>query len=876
MRGGQSGSARRTAPAPMRTFRLLLSAALCGVVFGGLARESVGAQGTDQTLATIPPDAADHVIVAGVPDTFQNLRDVIARVKRETGRDYRVLVVGSGAEADRSARAVLDEILERWARIAPTGTSARAFDPSQDVVIYVDVAARRVAMRAPWSLETGSGLDTETIERELIDRAFTPRARDGQVDAGLVELVEATERWVRERRDRETARREADRVFRTRTLPAAAATVAGLGGLGFLIARRSRHGRRVREAKKRLADFKGEVVALSDLLDAEQERHRMLPHSDPDFATPMEGRTREAYEGVQAAIARYRERWLSLMDVWEKADDTIGSEWSLGTAKAEEAIRLLDAAGSRPPLDEVARDCRAPLDDLERAHEKAREMAGSLGELVAGTRKRAGGLAARGRSSASFEGPIAAVDRALSQARQEVEPDPLSARARMEEARSALDAEIARLEACEGLDDRRAQTTQRAAEVAAATAARRAEGWLLRERGADPDDRVTAARAALEAAAGLLDAGEPDAARARLEEADREVADAAALLENVATARARVGELIPAAVARIESLGAKRGETVEALRHLDRSYAVESWSDVADNLAKADEGLSRGRAMIAEGQVASRPDRQEFFRALALVEEGGRQLDWVDGCHAAVADRRGGLDGLRASLPGRAAEVGTRVGTLGRRLAAQRSDRARANEQWREAERLATAAARAITEDRPDLPRAGQWIDAADAAAEGAERLADDDERLARQAIAGLEDADQAVRRTKGWYAEGIRPDASAAEATLESAREFLARQRYEDAIHAAGEAGRMAREALSAAMAVAERRRRDRLAEAQRRQMEDSFVRASRGSGPVVVRLPGGAMSGPDPWRSLPTGGGGSKRTATGEWGSRTAEGSW
>ena len=28
----------------------------------------------------------DHVIVAGVPDTFQNLRDVIARVKRETGR----------------------------------------------------------------------------------------------------------------------------------------------------------------------------------------------------------------------------------------------------------------------------------------------------------------------------------------------------------------------------------------------------------------------------------------------------------------------------------------------------------------------------------------------------------------------------------------------------------------------------------------------------------------------------------------------------------------------------------------------------------------------------------------------------------------------
>ncbi|MFM7074655.1 MAG: hypothetical protein ACKO3G_01125 [Planctomycetaceae bacterium] len=857
--------------------------AVMAVACGG--RGEVRGQQAGGLLEAVAPDAAEHVFVAGVPDTFDDLRAVIARVKQETGGDYRVLVVGAGPEGDRSARVVLDGILERWGRAAPAGSAAGAFDASKDVLIYVDVGARRLAMHVPSSLESGSGLDPATIERELIAKVFAPRAAEGRVDRGLVDLVEATEGWVRDRREQERRRREAERVFRTRTLPAVAAAIVGLGGLMVLIARRARHGRRVREAREKLAAFKSEVVALSDLLDAQQERHRMLPHSDPDFVTPMEGQSRAAYEGVQRAIARYRERWLSLMDVWEKADETIAAESALGTAKAEEAIRLLEAAESRPPLDLVARDCRDPLDGLEQAHEKARAMAAAHGDLLAATRKRALALAERGRSSASFEGPVAEFERALEAARAEVEPDPLGARARMEVARAALDVHIARLEACEALDDQRRQAAERADALAAAVAARRAEGWLLRERGADPDERLAAARRCLEAAAGLLDAGEPEAARARIEEAQREAADGAALLESVAAARTRVEELLPGAIARLESLAARREATVESLRHLERSYAPESWTDVADNPVKADEGLSRARAMVAEGRAAAQPARQEYFRALALVEEGIRQLDWVDGCHAAVADRRGELDALRGSLPRRAAEVTERVDTLGRRLTAQRTDRLRANEQWREAERLATAATRAMAVDRPHLPQAGRWIDAADAAAEGAERLAADDERLALQGVAGIEEADHELRRARGWYAEGLKADVSAAEATLAGARTLLSRQRYEDAIRAAGEARRLAQEALAEASAAAERRRRERQLEAQRRQMEDSFVRMSRGSGPWVVQLPGGTFSGPDPWRTVAGGGGRPSsapggdppsRSASGQWNSRTAEGSW
>jgi len=66
---------------------------------------------------------------------------------------------------------------------------------------------------------------------------------------------------------------------------------------------------------------------------------------------------------------------------------------------------------------------------------------------------------------------------------------------------------------------------------------------------------------------------------------------------------------------------------------------------------------------------------------------------------------------------------------------------------------------------------------------------------------------------------------------------------------------------------------------EMQRRQMEDSYVRMSRGAGPWVIQLPGGTFSGPDPWRTVqarpaaPQGGG---STSSGSWGSRTAEGGW
>ena len=837
--------------------------------------------------AEIPPSEAspadtERVFVSGVQDSFEQVRAAIDKAKLESGRDYRVIVVGdAGGDRDASTK-LLESLVERWQQESAEGRDRNgrpaAFDPARDVTIVLDIKDRQIAMKAPWGLEVSSGLNPQTIREELINQVFVPRAKDGQYDEGLADLVGATERWVKNKAEQKRAKAESARVFRTRTLPLGLAALAGLGAVTTFFVQRARHERRLAEARQKLATFKSEVVALSDLLDSQQERHRMLPHSDPDFKTPMEGLTRSAYDNVQSALRRYRERWLGLMDVWEKAEERIGKETFLGTAEAEEAIKLLDSAEARPPLADVAGECSAPLDALEQAHEKARELAATLQTNVVTTTQRIDALAKRGRSNAGFQGPMAEVARGVELAKRGLEPDPVAARGRLEEIATRLEGAVAGLDGLEAVDDRRAKAVVQVDEVSQKVRAKRAEGWLLAEPGANPDELIVSSQNDCAVAAQLLDAGEVAGAQAHVERAEKANAEALALLESIEAAKTKVDDLLPACVARLEALAARRSQVVRAVEQISGTYSDTSWADVADNVAKADEGLGRVRTLLAETQVASEHSRQHSFRALALVEEAVRQEDWIEGLYAAITDRRAELDELRASLPKRHDTVRGRVSNLVQGLERQRTDRVRANERAREAGRLLESAEQGFQVQRPDLRRVGQVLEAADTAAARGEELAAEDDRLARQAFEDLEETDGLVRRVAAWYGEGVSPDVRPAATALETAKSLLSRQRYEDSLKASAEANRLARESYAEATSEAERRRRSRQAQIQQRQLEDSFARMSRGFGPWVIQLPGGTFSGPDPWRTMhgPTSSHGPSRSADSGWSSNTAQGGW
>jgi hypothetical protein len=855
--------------------RLRLSVVLSLLAFVSPAR-------ADVAQIDVSPAAAERVFVSGVEDTFTQVREAIEKAKQTSGRDYRVVVVGDAGGGDDAATRLLESLAERWqmeaAQDRSSGGRSAAYDPSRDVMIVLDIQDHQIAMRAPWGLEVSSGLDPDTIRTELVDKVFVPRAKDKQLDAGLADLVTATETWVKSREDRVRQRAEASRVFRTRTLPMGLAALTGLGALGTFLLQRSRHERRVAEAKKKLADFKSEVVSLSDLLDSQQERHRMLPHSDPDFRTPMQGLTRSAYDNVQAAIGRYRERWLGLMEVWEQAQERIDKEWFLGTSEVDEAIKLLDSAEARPPLADVAGECRAPLDALELAHEHAREIAAKLDADIATTGQRLEKLAALGRSNAGFQGAMADVARGLDLARRDLENDPVAARGRLEEHAGLLSRTLERIEALESVEGRRTKALAQADENAQKVQQKRAEGWLLAEPGANPDELLAASRREAALAAQLLDAAETAGAQAHVERAEKANAECLALLESIMAAKSKVDDLLPACTARLEALAGRRNAAARAIEQVSQSYADSSWADVVDNVTKADEGLARVRSLLAETQVAADHSRQHYFRAVALVEEAVRQEDWIEGLYAAVTDRRAELDGLRASLPKRHETVRMRVDELTRGLERQRTDRVRANERCREAGRLVEVAEQGLRLQRPDLRQVGQVLEAADTAAARGEELAAEDDRLARQAFEDLEETDGLVRRVAAWYGEGVSPDVQPAIAALESAKSFLSRQRYEDSLKTSAEAARLAKDSYAAATAEAERRRRRRQAEIQRRQMEDSFARMSRGAGPWVIQLPGGTFSGPDPWRTMhgPSVAHPPSRTADSSWSSNTVQSGW
>ena len=138
--------------------------------------------------AAVSASDTKRVFVSGVSDTFDAVRAAIAKAKNETGRDYRVIVVGNGSggkgggKEPGAATQILDGVIDRWRQESAGNKTldgkVAGFDPARDVTIVLDVKDRQLAMRAPWSLEVSSGLNPETIEQELIRKVFVPRAKD--------------------------------------------------------------------------------------------------------------------------------------------------------------------------------------------------------------------------------------------------------------------------------------------------------------------------------------------------------------------------------------------------------------------------------------------------------------------------------------------------------------------------------------------------------------------------------------------------------------------------------------------------------------------------------------------------------------------------
>jgi hypothetical protein len=168
----------------------------------------------------------------------------------------------------------------------------------------------------------------------------------------------------------------------THTLPLVLMVVLvliGVAALGLLYYRkRQLQG----EVEGEFKGFREKAVALMDQLDALRQRHKTLPLTDPDFTAPMAGATLALYNAVESDLNVLWERWLKVMELWDRAQKLVRSGSGLAVRQAEEARKLLDQGN----IDELLRQsasCKERLDRLNQGHEQARDVLGTGREELA-------------------------------------------------------------------------------------------------------------------------------------------------------------------------------------------------------------------------------------------------------------------------------------------------------------------------------------------------------------------------------------------------------------------------------------------------------------------------------------------------------------
>ncbi|WP_165251438.1 hypothetical protein [Paludisphaera soli] len=211
------------------------------------------------------------------------------------------------------------------------------------------------------------------------------------------------------------------------------------GGLGVaaLIALYRRNRQIQATAEEQFKSFREQAVGLMDQIDALRTRHKTLPSTDPDFVEPMAGATRDLYDRVAADLDRLWERWLAVMEVWNRAEARLKSTSTFSVRPSEEARELLSAER----LEELLHDssaCKSSLDRLNLAHEVAAKSLKDARREAAAVARRVGRGGPSGGEADLYSRELRLVDRELEDAERMLTADPIGAAEMIEGSRDAL------------------------------------------------------------------------------------------------------------------------------------------------------------------------------------------------------------------------------------------------------------------------------------------------------------------------------------------------------------------------------------------------------------------------------------------------------
>ncbi|AMV39823.1 hypothetical protein [Planctomyces sp. SH-PL62] len=211
------------------------------------------------------------------------------------------------------------------------------------------------------------------------------------------------------------------------------------GGLGVAaLVAMYRRNRQIRAtADEQFRSFREQAVGLMDQIDALRTRHKTLPSTDPDFVEPMAGATKALYEQVAGDLDRLWERWLAVMEVWNRAEARLKSASTFSVRPSEEARELL----STGRLEDLLRDssvCKTNLDRLNLAHEVAAKALKDARREASAVSIRVGGGGPSGGAGDLYSRELRVVNHELEEAERILTTDPIGAAELIEGSRDSL------------------------------------------------------------------------------------------------------------------------------------------------------------------------------------------------------------------------------------------------------------------------------------------------------------------------------------------------------------------------------------------------------------------------------------------------------
>jgi hypothetical protein len=306
-----------------------------------------------------PPDG--RVAVRGVETDFQPLRDSLRRFESAVGAKYHVLVVEysdpenrDGPDYGDESGQYIDRVVEAWTPSA---------DPQNSVLVVLAIRNRDIIVH-PFSRWARLGWEADEVKRTIDDSSFGARARAGDYNTAIAELVRAI--------DRELERRVADEQavgVRAQQRIAGLATLFGAYdretenvAFDLTSARvaRDRGAEKTREAEEALAaDDPQRALLLAD----QAERSLTTALALVSEARVADRDARERLPVVRELAARIR-RHPRFGDSTYAQNSVAEGERTLATA--EEALADGRSLEARQLMDAAERSLRGAEDELHR------------------------------------------------------------------------------------------------------------------------------------------------------------------------------------------------------------------------------------------------------------------------------------------------------------------------------------------------------------------------------------------------------------------------------------------------------------------------------------------------------------------------------